>query len=196
MTLSDRSPRIALLFAAAALALGLAACQPAGDAPETGDAGGALGGPPDAEIVIGQAGTICRGSCPEYKLIMSSDGRALFLGGRFAPREGLFQAEVEPGMLDMLVQAAEGLGYFELDADYDDEVSDVPTTYSYLQAGDRRHGVRDRFGAPRELQLYEDLVLEAANELDWTEVEAEPEGAIWAEEGFGSWLGERAPDEG
>lgn len=181
----DDRPRISGAILLACIALVMTACQPAtppsgGEPPSEPGVGGA--------IVIGQQGTVCFGTCPEYKLVMRSDGGAAYHGGRFAPREGDFEAVVDPAVVAALAQSAEDMGYFDLEDDYDEAVTDVPTTFSYLQVGDRRKAIRDRFGAPDALVAYEQEVYETAETLDWQPMATPPEDPIWEDEGFASWV--------
>lgn len=178
-------PRMAATILLACVALATTACQPA--TPPSGGEPSAEPGEGEA-IVIGQQGTICFGTCPEYKLILRSDGSAEYQGGRFAPREGYYEAEVDPAVVAALAQSAEDMGYFDLEDDYDEMVTDVPTTFSYLQVGDRRKAIRDRFGAPDALHAYEQEVYETAETLDWQPVATPQEDPIWEEEGFASWV--------
>ncbi|HRO39493.1 MAG TPA: DUF6438 domain-containing protein [Flavobacteriales bacterium] len=117
--------------------------------------------------------TPCFGTCPVYKLIINSDGSAIYEGGRFAPREGMYTGHVEAATVQALVKEAEAAGFFGLKEVYDAPVTDLPSLIIRVNDGGRDKQVKGRVGAP---QSFKDLAQHAEEMLagvEWTKVEEE-----------------------
>ena len=77
-----------LLAVAAALLVSLAAC---GWARHPSDENAGMG----AITAITVQNTSCNGTCPEYSVRFTADGRAMYVGGRYAPLQGKFSGTVD-----------------------------------------------------------------------------------------------------
>lgn len=143
----------------------------------------------DTPVVFGLEGTQCLGTCPVFKMRLSSDGSAVYRGELHAPREGWFEARVDPAELRALAREALAAGYFELAPMYMRSVTDNPFTYSYVRIGEQRWAVMTYATAPPELEGLEDAISALGASLDWTPLEQRPSGPVWGyTRGFLPWL--------
>jgi hypothetical protein len=72
--------------------------------------------PKDTTITLER--TECYGSCPSYKLIVSSDGAVAFTGKKYVKTVGSAQGRINPDQMKQLVAAFERIDYFSLRDDY------------------------------------------------------------------------------
>ncbi|MDA9312241.1 DUF6438 domain-containing protein [Vicingaceae bacterium] len=112
--------------------------------------------------------TACFGRCPIYTLTVYEDGRAEYFGKNFAPREGMWIADVTPELMEQLLIFANEIEYFELENIYDKEaVTDVPSTISSLRTVQGLKTVVNRFDAPEELRRFEQYFDELFKDVEW-----------------------------
>lgn len=112
--------------------------------------------------------TACFGRCPIYTLTVYEDGRAEYFGKNFAPREGMWIADVTPELMEQLLIFANEIEYFELENIYDKEaVTDVPSTISSLRTEQGLKTVVNRFDAPEELRRFEQYFDELFKDVEW-----------------------------
>jgi hypothetical protein len=77
-----------LLTVAATVIVSLAACGWARHAAEENTGLGAI-------TAITVRNTSCNGACPEYAMHFTADGRAMYVGGRYAPLQGKFSGTID-----------------------------------------------------------------------------------------------------
>lgn len=109
-------------------------------------------------IVLRLERTSCFGTCPVYTTVVYSDGSGLYNGRYHAKPEGKFTFKLTPSELATLLAKAESINYFKLDDVYEQPVTDMPTTYTYVNNGKERKQIRNYRGAPAELKEFEKLV--------------------------------------
>ena len=94
----------------------------------------------------------------------------MYVGRRFAPREGRYTGHVDAALRAAVLEAVEKSGFYGMEDKYDRPVTDLPSTI--IRA--RNKQVIGRVGAP---QAFKDLALEVEELLapvEWTKVGDEP----------------------
>jgi len=101
----------------------------------------------------------CYGMCPMFELTVLNDGRAVYLGKNHVDRIGRFQALINYTDIAQVLQKANEIGYFELNAVYDNEgIQDLPTIITAITNNGKLHRVRNRYKGPAALRmLYTEL---------------------------------------
>jgi hypothetical protein len=94
-----------------------------------------------------------------FELTVLNDGRAVYLGKNYVDRIGRFQALIDYTDIVQVLQKANEIGYFELDAVYDNEgIQDLPTIITEITNNGKLHRVRNRYKGPAALRmLYTEL---------------------------------------
>jgi len=112
--------------------------------------------------------TACFGTCPTYKIVINQDGSAVYLGRRFAAREGRYAGRVDAATMKQLYDKAVEAGFFKMEDKYDQPVTDLPSTIIRVNANGQDKQVIGRVGPP---QGFKDLAQEADRLLahvEWT----------------------------
>ena len=112
--------------------------------------------------------TPCFGTCPAYKIIINQDGSAVYLGRRFAAREGRYVGQVDAETMKQLYDKAVAVDFFAMEDKYDQPVTDLPSTIIRVHANGKDKQVIGRVGPP---QGFKDLAQEADRLLahvEWT----------------------------
>ena len=101
----------------------------------------------------------CFGMCPIFNLVIYTDGKAVYEGKNFVDRIGFYQATVDAAALQKITSTAESIGYFGLDAIYDDNgVTDLPSTLTGIRKDGKLKMVTNRYRGPKSLKtLYDEL---------------------------------------
>lgn len=101
----------------------------------------------------------CFGMCPIFELTVMKDGRATYVGKNHVDRIGRFQALINYSDIAPVLQKANDIGYFELNAAYDLEaVQDLPNINTAIANNGKLHWVRNRYKGPAALRmLYTEL---------------------------------------
>ena len=125
---------------------------------------------PRTRIIASIKKTACFGQCPVWSATVWSDGRAEFLGEKWAKRQGKFSATVKKNWLKELLETAESSGYFALAPYYPTghaEIPDLPTTFIFVESKGQMHQIEDHFDAPVALHNFEIYFEEKLELLDW-----------------------------
>jgi hypothetical protein len=112
--------------------------------------------------------TPCFGTCPAYKIVIDQDGSAVYLGRRFAAREGRYVGKVDAATMKQLYDKAVAVDFFTMEDKYDRPVTDLPSTIIRVHANGKDKQVIGRVGPP---QGFKDLAQEADRLLahvEWT----------------------------
>ena len=124
------------------------------------------GGPGIAGVILER--TACFGSCPDYRVTLRGDGRASYHGGRFATRQGEFQAMLPPAEFTRITQRLAERGFFAMDTAYIQNVTDLPTFTLIADTTGGSHAVRCYgFGCPAAFHQLTALVDTVADQLAW-----------------------------
>jgi hypothetical protein len=123
--------------------------------------------------------TACLGTCPVYSVRISSDGRVDYEGKQFVRVVGHAGATLAAGEFASLVKAFEQIDFFALDDSYRfvvhpdgsrSAVTDLPTTITSIQLGERAKTVVDYVGAPAALHDLERRIDADAGTMRWISV--------------------------
>jgi len=128
------------------------------------------------EPVITLRRTSCLGTCPVYSVEIFDNGFIRYVGTAFVQVKGEQEAAIPPEAVKNLVLRFLQIDYFALKDSYETYqnpdgtltvFSDLPTTYSTLQIGERRKSVKDYAFAPEALREVEDEVDRTVNTHRW-----------------------------
>jgi hypothetical protein len=126
----------------------------------------------EGEVAVTLERTACFGTCPIYKVTIYTDGTVVFEGERFVTAEGTQTLQIEPEVVQQLVEGFEAAGYFEWDDEYTEmTVSDLPTIItSVTRDGETKQITRyaGDSSAPMELPYLETWIDLAAYTSQWT----------------------------
>lgn len=111
--------------------------------------------------------TPCYGKCPSYKVQIFESGYAVYDGMMFVEKRGRFEAWFDKEKMQLLIDKAKELGYFEMKAKYDDNVTDLPSCTTTLNAGGKRKTVYNRYGGPESLREFEKIFDQLIESVDW-----------------------------
>lgn len=103
--------------------------------------------------------TPCFGGCPVYKVTFKSDGSVLYTGTRYVDKIGHYSGRVSPGEVARLVNAMDKLGYWKLNKEYKEAITDMPNEYVRVVTEDGERTVHN-YGhkAPEELWMIETMI--------------------------------------
>lgn len=131
----------------------------------------------EAQVAITLERTPCFGSCPVYTVSILDDGTVIYEGENFVDVTGEQIGQIDPEVVEQMVDALEEAGYFEWDEAYDTRtVSDLPTiTTSVTRDGETHQIVRyaGDSSAPFALPYLEQWIDVMANTPMWTGVQPE-----------------------
>jgi len=108
----------------------------------------------EIELIISLQRTACFGTCPIYKIEISSDGSGIYTGTRFVENIGVTKFNLSETQLNLILTQAEAIGFTNMKEEYSEPISDLPTTF--IQIKDKR--IRDYTGAPKTLKNLENLI--------------------------------------
>lgn len=123
--------------------------------------------------------TTCFGTCPAYTVRITSDGRVDYEGKQFVRVTGHVSADIPAEDVAALVDAFDQIGYFTLDDSYrfvvhadgtHSFVTDLPTTTTSIQLGNRTKKIVDYVGAPAVLKELERRIDAVAGTMRWVSV--------------------------
>lgn len=92
--------------------------------------------------------TPCFGQCKSYRIDLYRSGYATYEGRGHMEKMGKHHARVGADTLMAILNLAEELGFFKLEAKYDGPVTDLPSTYLHIVANGADHKVLARVGTP------------------------------------------------
>ena len=108
----------------------------------------------EIELIISLQRTACFGTCPIYKIEIFSDGSGIYTGTRFVENIGITKFSLSEPQLNLILTQAETIGFTNMEKEYSEPISDLPTTF--IQIKDKK--IRDYTGAPKTLKNLENLI--------------------------------------
>lgn len=119
---------------------------------------------------IGLERTMCFGTCPNYTVIIQSDGKVFYNGGQFAPRKGKFTGKVSSWGFDQLARYISDSQFSKFADSYTIGVTDNPTVYTSIVTNGKRKIVSNyaRSG-PASLWAMETLIDNLVEQTVWDE---------------------------
>lgn len=123
----------------------------------------------DSFLVAGFDKTACFGTCPVYQVRFYSNGRVTWYGRRYVERMGWYQAVCEASLLKRIRGKALEAGFLDFDHRYPPkpQVSDLPSTITYVRIGDIEKQVQHIYEGPEKLIAFEQFLQELIESLDW-----------------------------
>lgn len=106
------------------------------------------------DTIISLERTACYGECPIYKIEVFSDGSGQFTGTRFIEKIGISNFQLTAKEIDSIVNYATKIGFNNMNDEYTERISDLPTTFVKI----KKKKIRDYVGGPKELKELESLI--------------------------------------
>ncbi len=124
---------------------------------------------PEAYQVVGYQKTACFGKCPVYQVKFYSDGKVTWYGQLNVERKGWHETVVSKEVLKEIRDKAHAANFWDFAAAYPQgqKVADLPSTVTFIRAGDMEKIVINTHQAPVELEAFEDYLEGLINKLDW-----------------------------
>ncbi len=124
---------------------------------------------PEVYQVAGYQKTACFGKCPVYQVKFFTDGRATWYGQHNVERMGWYEARVDKAVLDRIREKALSVNFWDFAGAYPtgQRVADLPSTVTYLRAGDVEKSVVNTHQGPLELEIFEAYLEGVITGLEW-----------------------------
>ncbi|MCB9170044.1 MAG: hypothetical protein H6594_06815 [Flavobacteriales bacterium] len=114
-----------------------------------------FGGPTPADSLFFHIErTPCFGRCPAYSIDVYRSGFALYEGRSNVERIGRYTAWIGLDTLDRILTEADRIGYFDLQENYDAQVTDLPSTKLHIVSAGRDKAVLARYNVPAMLKVF------------------------------------------
>jgi hypothetical protein len=122
--------------------------------------------------------TACFGSCPIYAVSVYDDGTVVYQGERFVDVTGEQTTQIDPALVQQMVQAFVDAGYFDWNESYTEMfVSDMPSVITSVTKDGQTHRIERYDGdssAPLLLPFLENWLDLMVNTAQWTGAQANP----------------------
>ena len=120
----------------------------------------------DAYLVLKK--TSCYGRCPEYTFYLYPDLTCKIDAKRFYKVEGVKKGEISRKQMETIKSKVEIIDFFNLKDSYDNEfVQDVPPTYVSISNGGAMKKIKSRYGSPKELIEFQDVLVQIIDKVEW-----------------------------
>ena len=97
--------------------------------------------------------TVCYGTCPDYSVTLTAEGKVTYHGWTYVDRLGAHTGRLDPESFAELARLTLDMGFFDMEGDYSVGWTDHPTVYlSVVRNGTRktiRHYAPSMSGPPR-----------------------------------------------
>lgn len=145
-------------------------------------AGGRDGDSSQAWISIER--TACYGTCPQFALRITSDGKVVYDGKRFVMRRGAQERRLQPAEVARLRRAVDQSGFARLEIHCCDCVTktDAPSTLIDIADQNGVRSIRHYHGcssAPESLSVLEESIISLSGAAKWIGSEAERDRQKW-----------------
>ena len=127
-----------------------------------------FGGPTPADsLFFSIERSPCFGRCPIYKLYVYRDGSATFHGKGNTTLMGAYRTSVDQALMIRLLDEANRIKFFELDDNYDGQVTDLPTCIVHVVGDGMEKRVRARYRVPEQFTTYARMADSLLLPLPW-----------------------------
>ena len=106
------------------------------------------------KLIISLEKTACFGTCPILKIEIYNNGAVVYNGIKHVKRLGIHDFEIQPKEIKKILSKAKEIGFYNLENEYTERISDLPTTYIMING----KLIKDYFGAPKKLKNLETLI--------------------------------------
>lgn len=132
----------------------------------------------DSEVALTLSRTPCFGTCPVYTVTIYTDGTVVYEGENFVDITGTQSYEIDPEIVQQLVDGFADAGYFEWNDEYTEMlVSDMPSVITSVTRDGETKQIT-RYGgdssAPLMLAYLETWLDLMVNTAQWTGVSPQP----------------------
>lgn len=127
----------------------------------------------DDQIVARLKRAPCFGKCPAFEVALYKNGKAVYIGTKYTPRIGKYEAMVTADFYNRIEKKAREIDYFSLHPEYPVSgkvIKDLPTTVVFFKNNEKSLNIKDNFESPAELQQFELFLQDAFESLDWKAV--------------------------
>ena len=112
--------------------------------------------------------TLCFGQCPSYIVIIYNSGKVSYEGKEWAPRQGMYTAQLSPDILEAIMNKAQEVDFFGFDDSYDNEhVTDLPSVITTLTTGQKFKTTVNRYQGPETLRTLERFIDDQLKDVKW-----------------------------
>jgi hypothetical protein len=118
-------------------------------------------------IIVSFEQTACYGTCPVHKMVIFERGNASYHGDRNTKFSGDYIGSISPEKLKAIMNMANEINFFALEAKYTAPMTDLPTTVIYIQNGNEKHQVTAYAEYPKELSDFIEFLFNISQEVDW-----------------------------
>jgi hypothetical protein len=126
--------------------------------------------PPDKVRIVLERSS-CFGTCPDYRVELFGDGRAVFNGNAFTVVRGRHNYSVQPAKVAALVERLRSSDIWSVRSEYRAPITDNPTYKLRIQLGKAVHEIEDYagewVGMPAAIEEFEVAVDEAAHSREF-----------------------------
>ena len=102
--------------------------------------------------------TPCFGKCPNYKITIFNTGRVIYEGIQFVEKEGKFESQLSKAQMKEITSTMNSINIFGMKDKYDSNITDIPACLLYINDGEQKKKIYDRYGGPDELRDFEKLI--------------------------------------
>ena len=120
----------------------------------------------DENLLVSLQRTACFGKCPVFTINILKDGKATYSGVAHVKKRGQYVAVADSDFIKKIQKRAKEINFLKMSDKYpkgDIEITDIPTTVTYIRQGERGKLISDNYDAPKELIEFEKWL---ENELD------------------------------
>lgn len=125
------------------------------------------------DVVITLERKACLGFCPVYTVRIDGTGLVTYNGKQHVKIIGEQVAQLDPSVVQALVEEFYRAGYFALEDRYESNITDNPTTVTSLTVRGQHKSIIDYVSGPPELKALEKRIDEVAHTNQWIGAEDE-----------------------
>ena len=111
--------------------------------------------------------TACFGICPVYSMEIFNNGSAAFKGEKNTTKIGNYKKKLSRKEIKILIGEFEKAGFFDLQDEYTEKITDLPTTYTSFNYKGKYKKIRNYHGAPDALKNLEKVIEKIVDSEGW-----------------------------
>ena len=123
------------------------------------------------ELLIRVEATPCFGSCPAYTMSIFKNGRVTYNGQKFVKTTGAHTGAINGKEIDLITEKIKEIGYFNLEDEYDQPVTDLPTVTTTVILDGKKKTIKARIGHPDSLKELHKLLHGFTESIEWNDAE-------------------------
>lgn len=127
----------------------------------------------DSNLLFSLQRTSCFGQCPAFKVEVFNTGKAIYNGIAYVKKPNKYETVVPTDIIKQIEKKALESRYLDWANKYpvyNAEISDIPSTISYIRLGNTGKMIVNNYDAPKELIEFERWVEKLLDGLDWQEI--------------------------